>query len=324
MSYALNRIYCADSISAIAGLEEESVQLFLSDIPYGIGAESWDVLHANTNSALLGESPAQKKAGSVFKKRGKPLNGWSAADKSISRQYYSWVASWCGRWLRALVPGGSAFVFAGRRMAHRCISAFEDAGFIFKDMLAWDKMVAPHRAQRISVVYGRRGDRENAARWDGWRVGNLRPIFEPILWFEKPYPIGTTIADNMLKFGVGAYHEEILAKYGQNSDNIFHVRSEAGDSGLHPTQKPLRLMELLVEMTTNKNDLVVDPFAGSGTTLVAARRLGRNYIGFECNEGYHRRAEARLTSDMWTEGGDLCKSHLQSPKQQDLFPAWVG
>ena len=114
-----------------------SVHLILSDIPYGIGVDDWDVLHPNTNSAFLGSSPAQQKAGAVFQKRGKPLNGWSAADREIPAQYYEWCKTWTSQWLRVLKPGGSAIVFAGRRLAHRCIAAMEDAGFTFKDMLAW-------------------------------------------------------------------------------------------------------------------------------------------------------------------------------------------
>lgn len=308
MGFEIDQVYCADSIDALPLLHADSVQLILSDIPYGIGAEEWDVLHDNTNSALLGVSPSQKTAGAVFKKRGKPLNGWSAADKTISRQYYDWVSRWSKSWLEVLVPGGSAFVFAGRRMAHRCISAFEDSGFVFRDMIAWDKICAPHRAQRISVVYERRGDSENASRWTGWRVGNLRPVFEPILWFEKPYKVGSTIADNMLKYGVGAYHEDVLRKYGQASNNLFHVKSSAGDFGYHPTQKPLRLMELLIELTTQKGDLVVDPFAGSGTTLVAASLLGRHYVGFEKEQGYVEAAKKRLR-DATSEGELFTRSH---------------
>ena len=59
--------------------------------------------------------------------------------------------------------------------------SYEDAGFIYKDMISREKEQAPHRAQRVNVVYERRGDIENAEKWTGWRLGNLRPLFEPIL-----------------------------------------------------------------------------------------------------------------------------------------------
>ena len=300
-------LHIADAVDMLKTFPPHFAQLFLSDIPYGIGVDEWDVLHDNTNSAYLGESPAQAKAGHVFRKRGKPLNGWSEADKLIPQQYYQWVARWCSEWFRVLVPGGNAFVFAGRRMAHRCITAFEDNGFTFRDMLAWNKGVAPHRAQRISVVYERRNDDAAAERWEGWRVGNLRPVFEPILWFSKPYKIGGTLADNILAYGTGAYNERVLAKYGQTTDNIFHVRSRKEDCGLHPTQKPLKLMELLIELTTQEGDIVIDPFCGSGTTLLAALRLNRQYIGIEKNPDYAAKANLRLEeearfrqNDLWT------------------------
>src|SRR5690606_4738066 len=124
-----NVVACGDSVELVRGLGSESVHLILSDIPYGIGADDWDVLHDNTNSALLGSSPAQARAGAVFRRRGKPLNGWSDADREIPRQYYEWCSGFAADWLRVLKPGGAAIVFAGRRLAHRCIVAFEEAGF---------------------------------------------------------------------------------------------------------------------------------------------------------------------------------------------------
>ena len=81
----MNRVELGDSIQLIKTLDTESVHLILSDIPYGINYDEWDVLHSNTNSALLGASPAQLKS-SIFKSRGKPLNGWSEADKKISKE----------------------------------------------------------------------------------------------------------------------------------------------------------------------------------------------------------------------------------------------
>ena len=97
-----NIIQCGDSIELIKELPNDSIHLILSDIPYGIGLDDWDILHANTNSAYGGNSPAQDKAGSVFKKRGKPINGWSEADKKIPYEYQEWCASWASEWLRVL------------------------------------------------------------------------------------------------------------------------------------------------------------------------------------------------------------------------------
>lgn len=295
----LNTVINGDGISGLSQIADESIHLILSDIPYGIGADDWDVLHNNTNSALLGSSPAQERAGAVFKRRGKPLNGWSEADRRIPIEYQQWCASFASHWLRVLKPGGSAFVFAGRRLSHRCVVAFEDAGFTFRDSLAWLRESAPHRAQRVSVVFERRGDSKNAARWEGWRVGNLRPTFEPVLWFVKPYPIGTTIADNVLSHGVGAFNEAAFVAHERTPDNVLRSGFAKGEGGLHLAQKPLKLMQALIELTTQRGQTVLDPFCGSGSTLVAAKCSGRNYIGFELDAKSAATARERLAPDMF-------------------------
>lgn len=294
----MDRIVFDDSVEAVKRLPSAFVHLILSDIPYGIGIDDWDVLHDNTNKAYLGSSPAQEKAGAIFRKRGKPINGWSEADREIPQQYYEWCSQWAGEWLRVLKPGGSAFIFAGRRFSHRCICSLEDAGFSFKDMLAWVRERAPHRAQRVSVVFDRRRDDRASRDWEGWRVGNLRPSFEPILWFTKPYKIGTTIADNALAYGIGPYNEEAFLRYVQQPDNIIECKFFPGEGGLHPTQKPVKLMQALIELTTKPDQLVLDPFAGSGTTLVAAKNLNRHFLGYEIRKQYVEICEKRLAPDL--------------------------
>ncbi len=54
----------------------------------------------------------------------------------------------------------------------------------------------------------------------------------------------------------------------------------------HPCQLPIHLLERIILMTTDKDDIILDPFLGTGTSAIAAKRLGRNYIGFELDENY--------------------------------------
>lgn len=294
-----NEIIHADSISYLERMSDDTVHAIISDIPYGIGFDDWDVLHNNTNSAFGGASKAQQDAGALFKRRGKPLNGWSDADKRIPAEYQQWCATWAPDWLRVLKPGGSCFIFAGRRLAHRCIVALEDAGFTFKDMVAWEKARAPHRAQRLSVIFERRNDHNNQERWQGWRVANLRPVFEPILWFQKPYKVGGTIADNVLENEVGAWNEKALVQYSLMQDcgssaNIVKVHTDKNDAGKHIAQKPLQLMMMLISLVTIEGQVVLDPFAGSGTVCVAAKNLGRKYIGIDSDPECIAVAKERL------------------------------
>jgi len=66
----------------------------------------------------------------------------------------------------------------------------------------------------------------------------------------------------------------------------------------HPTQKPLKLIERLIEIHSRENDVVLDPFLGSGTTVVACIRLNRQYIGIEKNEKYFKIAEERVKREL--------------------------
>ncbi|MCS1411029.1 MAG: Modification methylase HindIII [Verrucomicrobia subdivision 3 bacterium] len=295
----LNTITQSSADDFLKALPSEFAHALISDIPYGIGMDDWDVLHANTNSALLGTSPAQQRAGAVFKKRGKPLNGWSNADRNIPQEYYKWCRSWGDDALRILKPGASVIIFAGRRLSHRCICAFEDIGFTLKDTLGWVRPRAPYRAQRMSAVFDRRKNRALSEKWRGWRLGNLCPVFEPILWFVKPYAIGTTIVDNVIKHGIGGFNEHGLLRYFSNTNNLFEVNFAPDEKKIHPTQKPLVLMQALIELTTAPNQIVIDPFCGSGTTALAAQNTGRNFmVSDNCSE-FVALARERIGSDLF-------------------------
>jgi site-specific DNA-methyltransferase (adenine-specific) len=62
----------------------------------------------------------------------------------------------------------------------------------------------------------------------------------------------------------------------------------------HPCQLPLHLLDRLILMTTEENDIVLDPFSGTGTTAISTKRLGRQYIGFELDETYAEISQQKL------------------------------
>lgn len=295
----LNKITNADCREHIRYLDDESIDLFLSDIPYGISLDEWDVLHNNTNSALLGTSPAQI-GKSAFKRRGKPINGWAQSDRNMGLEYQEWCKEWCIPLYGKMKKGSSLLVFGARRTIHRVINAFEDTGFLLKDILAWRKPFAHHRAQRVSIVFERRGMHTEAEKWQGWRLGNLAPAFEPIAWFMKPYKIGGTIADNILENSVGAINTEECLINGSSPTNVLDFGFASNENRIHEAQKPLALIEFLIKLTTIEQQIVLDPFMGSGTTAVAALRLGRNFIGFEIAPDFCQNALERIDKECGT------------------------
>jgi len=291
----INTITQGDCIDLIPKLTNNSIDLFLSDIPYGISLDDWDVLHNNTNSALLGKSPAQ--AGKTgFKRRGKPINGWAKSDRNIGLEYQDWCKDWATKVYPKMKDGAFLFIFGARRTIHRAINAFEDSGFLLKDTLAWKKPSAHHRAQRVSIVLERRGLIEEAKKWEGWRLGNLAPIWEPIAWFMKPYKIGGTVTDNILKNEVGAMNIDACRLNGASPTNLLEYGFRKNEKRIHEAQKPLDLIEYLIKLTTIKKQVILDPFMGSGTTALASKNLDRQFIGFEINTDYHTGSMERIVN----------------------------
>lgn len=291
MNNFINRIITGNCLDYIPLLESDSIHCFISDIPYGINLDEWDVLHENTNSALLGQSPAQV-GKSGFKRRGKPIRGWNQADREIPKAYQDWCYQWASLLFDKLKDGASLFIFGARRTLHRAILALEDSGFLLKDTLAWKKTNAHHRAQRISGILEKRGLSAEADKWEGWRLGNLAPIWEPIAWFFKPYK--HTITDAVLENGVGAMNIDACKINQKNPTNLLKFGFEANEERIHEAQKPIKLIEFLITLTTLENQVVLDPFMGSGTTAIACQNLNRKFIGFETNRSIAEMARSRI------------------------------
>lgn len=287
----LNKIINADCRKIIPLIEDDSIDLFLSDIPYGINQNEWDVLHANTNSGLLGSSPAQfGKSG--FKRRGKPINGWNEADKKVGKEYYDWCLSWTSLLFPKMKEGSSLFIFGGRRTIHRAILAMEESNFLLRDILTWKKTNAHHRAQKVSGIFQKRELNKESRQWEGWRLGNLAPITEPIAWFFKPYK--KTITDNIIKNNLGAMNINGTKKYVNNHTNLLNFWFDKNELRYHEAQKPLSINEFLIELTTIEGQTVLDSFVGSGTTAIAAKNTKRNFIAIEANKYYTEIAKKRL------------------------------
>lgn len=90
--------------------------------------------------------------------------------------------------------------------------------------------------------------------------------------------------------GIGDYLEDVNSASGK------YGSEKAPSKNNHPTVKPIALMEYLVKLVSKEGATVLDPFSGSGSTLIACKNLNRNYIGCELDEEYIKISEARLSA----------------------------
>jgi DNA modification methylase len=165
-----------------------------------------------------------------------------------------------------------------------------------------------------------------ARKWDGWGTA-LKPAHEPIIMARKP--IEKNVAYNVEKYGTGAINIDgcriwdenkagrfpancvttepdafyskyfnvtppELCKKASKKDRLSTWDGRQVEANKHPTVKPVELMTWLCRLICPPGGVVLDPFAGSGSTLVAAKREGFQYIGIELNPEYIEIAKTRL------------------------------
>lgn len=122
-----------------------------------------------------------------------------------------------------------------------------------------------------------------------------------------------------------------LPKFRNNGKMIFNIIDWESDSKdelyrkIHPTQKPVKLMEKLISIFTDPGDVVIDPCAGSGSTLIAAENMDRKWYGFEIKKDFHREANEwiALVQKCKKERKELGFSptleELRNPGQMNIF-----
>jgi site-specific DNA-methyltransferase (adenine-specific) len=123
------------------------------------------------------------------------------------------------------------------------------------------------------------------------------------------------------EYGLVLYRDK-LPKFRNNGKMIFNCMDWPRDNEsekIHPTQKPVALLENLIKIFTDPNDVVIDPVAGSGSTLVAAERTGRKGYGFEIKKDFYTKAKA------WIEEEKLTKKEIEElgfarTKAQKIHP----
>ena len=173
-------------------------------------------------------------------------------------------------------------------------------------------------------------------RWSNSKIG-LLPAHQNIFFYSKTSNFKfnkiftdysyTTNIDQILQnrkrdeFGKSVYDNDEngdiklnLEKKGVPLSDVWDIpflNPKANERVGYPTQKPVILLKKIIELVTSEGDLVVDPFCGSGTTLVAAKLLNRNFIGIDISEDAVELANNRVANPMETRS-NLLKKELSS------------
>lgn len=193
------------------------------------------------------------------------------SDKQDFDKYIGFSKKWLSECHRILKKGGTIYVFIGFRYISYLYQIMEkDLGMNFVNWISW------HYTQGIGKTKG------------------FSPRHDDILMFSK----SANYTFNLDEIRIPQkYYRKVNNMRGANPGDVWevsHIHYCQKGRQPHPTQKPEAIIERMVLASSNKGDLVVDPFSGSGTTLRVCQQLGRDAIGIELNEEYIEQTKERL------------------------------
>jgi DNA modification methylase len=123
------------------------------------------------------------------------------------------------------------------------------------------------------------------------------PTFNPQMWEGNSSTHSRGSKNKNLNNNYGKYEPTPTVDYGNQKFPISILRFPKPHPPIHPTQKPVSLLEYLIRTYTNENDTVLDSCIGSGTTAVACIRSGRKFIGIEKEEKYFKMANEQIKKE---------------------------
>ena len=285
-----------DCRELLRGVCNDYFSVCITDPPYNYEfvGRNWDTTEIDRRINRIKDSKTLVKnipygsglAGGVRNKR------WYERVRGNIVDYQKWCADWGNEVFRTLRPGAFVLVFNSTRTVAHVQVALEEVGFYARDILVYRRHAGIPKGLNVARKLQSLGE-EDWESWEGWH-SCLRNEWEAICVLQKPL-IGNYIT-TIREYKVGLLNAEMNGA-GFLSNVLEGFRKVASDEvDGHCTVKPLALMKHLVKLTVPNNDrhIILDPFAGTGTTCLAAKQLGHHFVGMEINASYVPIAENRI------------------------------
>jgi len=210
---------------------------------------------------------------------------WDRGQFKNKEEYINWCVSWFKECYRVLKDDGAFYTFCDWELCAELIIELKEIFPHFQNFITWNRIKG-----RSSSI-------------------NFKNTREEILYFSK-VKLPKFNEQKMLRPVIAPYKNEEGKPKGWFIDekgnrvrwtgcgNIFYytppVWSSIEEPPQHSCQKPLLMLQRIISASSDENDTVLDLFIGSGSTMVAAKKLKRNYIGFEFNIEDFNKAQERL------------------------------
>ncbi len=192
-------------------------------------------------------------------------------DSREFNEYLNWCEQWISEMVRVTKPTGSIFLHNIPKWLTYYASFLNKYAY-FKHWISWDAPTSPMGKSLQPAHYGilfygkeQKGTKIYELRYPHKRDRQGKLLKDYGGKKDKLHPFGPLVSD--------VWTDIHRIKHNKKRDP-------------HPCQLPIHLLDRLILLTTDEGDIVLDPFSGTGTTAISAKRLGRKYIGFELDENY--------------------------------------
>jgi len=245
--YKPNRIYCRDACRFMSAIPNESIDLVIMDPPYNMKVAEWD----------------------------------DYSEKNRDFMYYMHL--WLNHATRVLKPNGSIYVFNTPYnsfwIGYHFIFGLD---MKFRNWIVWDKRDGmsgsknKYVCKQEVILFFTKSDK-HIFNYDAIRVPyeheervKYGVVKKGKKWMPNP--------DGKLCTDVWDFTSERFSNRNRSGNRLKKMK--------HPTPKPLEMIERMVKASSNKGDIVLDPFMGSGTTAIAAKLHGRRFMGCDSSKEY--------------------------------------
>jgi len=231
-------------------------------------------------------------------------------DKMETSEYWDWMERVCKLIFKHTSPGGAIYFMQRERNTKFVLETLQSSGWTFQNLIIWKKKTSAVPSQKR---FGKHYQIISfATKGKTPRVFNRLRINPPLLITEKHHRLNgrylTDIWDDI---------RELTSGYFAGKE-VF--RLENGER-IHKQQSPVRLLLRIILSSTKIGDMVFDPFAGTGTTLVVAKQLQRNSLGIEIDLTNVSLIENRISYERDVDNIQICRSDYSFTKNfDDIFP----
>tara|TARA_B100001029_G_C15059497_1_gene457155 strand:- start:1194 stop:1991 length:798 start_codon:yes stop_codon:yes gene_type:complete len=255
----LNKIITGNCINVMGKkIDPNSINLIFADPPYNLSGSNMDLKNNTTGGAYY-----------------KVNEKWDTFDYE---KYVKFTDQWIQKCFDILVDNGSLYISCTQHSIGEILVSAKKLGFKLNNILTWYKVNAMPNITKRTYTH--------STEFVCWFVKGKNWVFN--------YDIVKSLNPNKTKSGdlkqMRDFFDFIELPIVQGKERIKNENGRAA----HPTQKPEKLLELIIQASSNEKDIILDPFFGTGTTGYVAQKLNRKWLGIENNKSYIKIAKERI------------------------------